>query len=64
MFGCPSTGLPDEFVKKIAQNEYIFYTLEKSSPKLWAISIIFQKLPKVNNRPLGEIRSLWSQDEN
>jgi hypothetical protein len=28
--------------------------LEKSSPKLWAISAIFQKLPKANNRPLGE----------
>jgi hypothetical protein len=28
--------------------------LGKSSPKLRAISVIFQKLPKANNRPLGE----------
>jgi hypothetical protein len=26
----------------------------KSSPKMWAISVIFIKLPKVNNDPLGE----------
>jgi hypothetical protein len=28
--------------------------MEISSPKIWAISVIFTKLPKVNNDPIGE----------
>jgi hypothetical protein len=28
--------------------------VQKSSPKNWASFEIFQKLPKVNNRPMGE----------
>jgi hypothetical protein len=30
------------------------HTLEKSGPKFWATSLMFGKLLKVNNRPLGE----------
>jgi hypothetical protein len=29
-------------------------TVEKSSAKIWATSVIFEKLPKVNNHPKGE----------
>jgi hypothetical protein len=35
-------------------NTFIIYTLGKSGTKIWATSVFFQKLPKVNNRPLGE----------
>jgi hypothetical protein len=49
-------------VKNIAQKvaQCIFAKLMhnlyhgKSSPKMWVTSVIFKKLPKVNNYPLGE----------
>jgi hypothetical protein len=31
----------------------ISFTVEKSYSKIWAISVIFIKLPKVNNDPIG-----------
>jgi hypothetical protein len=31
---------------------YISFVVEKSSPKIWATSVIFENLPKVNNRSL------------
>jgi hypothetical protein len=49
-------------VKKIAQNvthsifsqnEYITYTVGKSSPRICVNAVIFTTLPKENNRPLG-----------
>jgi hypothetical protein len=36
------------------QNLYVFCTKETRSTKVWATFVIFKKLPKVNNRPLGE----------
>jgi hypothetical protein len=41
---------PNPFLLKLIQNLYF----GKNSPKLWATSVIFEKLPKDNNRPLGE----------
>jgi hypothetical protein len=35
-------------------NTYIIYTSGKSDTKIWATFVFFQKLSKVNNRPLGE----------
>jgi hypothetical protein len=55
-------GWPDEFVKNspkmlpksiFCQNKYTTFTVEESSPKIWAVSVSFIKLPKVNNRPIG-----------
>jgi hypothetical protein len=31
------------------------FTVEKTGWKIWATSVIFKKLPKVNNHPMGEI---------
>jgi hypothetical protein len=47
------------FLKKIAQNVAQNTTLvkinaQRRSTKMWATSIIFGKLPKENNHPLGE----------
>jgi hypothetical protein len=47
------------FVKKVAQNvtQSIFLkinTVEKRSPIICAISVIFTKQPKVNSHPIGE----------
>jgi hypothetical protein len=59
----PRAGWPDEFAKKIARNvaEHIFvqnyvmyFFREKSGPKVWATSVIFKELSKVNNYPLCE----------
>jgi hypothetical protein len=36
------------------QNEYITGTVEKSSPTICATSVVFNKLAKENNRPVGE----------
>jgi hypothetical protein len=36
------------------QNQYITVALGKSSTKMWAITVIFQKLSKVNNCPIGD----------
>jgi hypothetical protein len=48
---------PDEFVKKVAQsmfqNKCTTFTMQKSSQKTWA-SWVIKKLPKLNNRPIGE----------
>jgi hypothetical protein len=38
------------FKSKLISNIYF----GQSSHKLWAIYVIFQKLPKANNRPLGK----------
>jgi hypothetical protein len=32
----------------------LLYQWNKSSPKLWASSVIFKKLPKEHNQPMGE----------
>jgi hypothetical protein len=32
----------------------IIFTVEKSSPNICAISVIFSKLPRVNSLPIGE----------
>jgi hypothetical protein len=54
---------PDSFVIKIArnvtQNTFLsklmhYLSRGKNSPKMWAISTIFTKLPKVNNHALVE----------
>jgi hypothetical protein len=37
------------------QNECLTFTVKKSSPKIWVASVICKK---VNNRPLGKIRSI------
>jgi hypothetical protein len=36
------------------QYKYITYSVEKSSPIFLATFVIFLKLPRVNNRPMGE----------
>jgi hypothetical protein len=52
-------------VKKIAQtlaqprffiktNAHANFTGEKSSPQVWSTTVVFKKLPKVNNSPIGE----------
>jgi hypothetical protein len=38
----------------ICQNYYIINTWGKSSTNMWATSVIFKRLPKVNNHLLGE----------
>jgi hypothetical protein len=53
---------PDEFVKKsskIEPNPFLLNVMQnpnhgKSSTKMWAISVIFNELPKVNNPKFGE----------
>jgi hypothetical protein len=42
---------PNPFFVKI---DFTTFTVEKSSPSIWAISVIFKKLPKVNNHPIGD----------
>jgi hypothetical protein len=54
-------GRPDEFEKKspnpfLSKLIHLENTLEKSGTTMWATSVIFKRLPKVNNRPLGEFR--------
>jgi hypothetical protein len=55
------TGLPDAFVKKspknVAQsiffeNQYTFI-VDKSSPIICAISVIFTTMPKIMSHPMG-----------
>jgi hypothetical protein len=56
---------PEELVKNaqnvalpiLCQNEYINFTVVKSSLKQFATFVILQKLPKVNHR---QIRPIWS----
>jgi hypothetical protein len=38
------------------------FTVEKSNPKMWATLVIFCKLPKEYNHPLGEkfVHPIWS----
>jgi hypothetical protein len=36
------------------QNKYTFFSEKRSSPKIWAVSVIFEKLPKENNISFGE----------
>jgi hypothetical protein len=38
----------------ILQNKYKNFTIEKSSPEILATFVIFKKLSKENNHPLGE----------
>jgi hypothetical protein len=61
----PKAGRPDEFMKKspkmcpksflskLIHNLYVC-TVEKSSPRICAACVFFRKLPKDNNRPIGE----------
>jgi hypothetical protein len=58
-----SAGRPDEFVKKspkcssthfFLKNNLLSFTVNKSSPIIWATSVIFKRLSKVNNHPIGE----------
>jgi hypothetical protein len=44
-----------EFLSKLIHNFLIHnFKRGKSSPKMWATSESFKKLPKVNNDPIGE----------
>jgi hypothetical protein len=45
--------LPNIFLSKLIHT-YISFTVEKSIQNLWATSVIFKKLPKENNLPIGE----------
>jgi hypothetical protein len=52
-------GVCEKVAQNIAQpifcqNEYITGTVEKSSPRIYATSVVFNKLAKENNRPVGE----------
>jgi hypothetical protein len=40
--------------KIFCENEYLTFTVENSTLKFWATSVIFKKLLKVNNHPIGE----------
>jgi hypothetical protein len=42
--------LPNPFFDKINHH----FTVEKSSTKIWATSAMFEKLPNINSRPIGE----------
>jgi hypothetical protein len=49
----------EKFAQNVAQpifGQYyhISFTEEKSCRRMWTNSILFIKLPKVNNRPMGE----------
>jgi hypothetical protein len=49
----------EKIAQKVAQNKFcqsqhIIYNFGKSSTKIWTTFVIFEKLSKVNNRPLGE----------
>jgi hypothetical protein len=46
---------PTTFVSNLMHN----LNIGKSRQIMWAISVIFRKLPKVNDRPLGDFRPLW-----
>jgi hypothetical protein len=41
---------PTHFLSQLIHNLH----LGKSSPEIWATSVVFEKLPKENNRPKGE----------
>jgi hypothetical protein len=52
-------GISEKFAQNVSQPifwtyYYISFTEEKSCPRLWTNSVIFIKLAKVNNRPMGE----------
>jgi hypothetical protein len=52
----PTEGWPDAFVKispKMCPNPSFVNICGKSSPK-YGLFLIFQKISKVNNRPIGE----------
>jgi hypothetical protein len=46
-----------EKITKCSQTHFlsksIYFSAEENSPKIWAPSVIFKKLPKENNRPIG-----------
>jgi hypothetical protein len=44
----------------VQNKTFAYFTIEKSSPKILATFVIFNCVPKVNNRPKKKIRPIWS----
>jgi hypothetical protein len=42
-----------KYISIFRQNYSITFTVVKSSPKIWATSVIFKNLPKLNKDPIG-----------